>query len=446
MSDKKFNIFEHHHDHGGCDCDDGVDEVLDPAAQSMADALRVSFGLLKIVMVVVVIGYFFSGIYTVKDGHVAVRLRFGHRVGSPVTGALSSGLNFALPYPFEKVLTIPNTPQELRLDSSFWYDMKDYRSADGKDRAHDTLAGLPELDPLHDHSVLTSDMNLMHLKCHVSYQIGGTTDRVDVVMLNQYLKNVKDLSSARRMVGDAVEQAIVHQASRVSASELKGVSMGIQQRILDDAQAILDKNEVGIGIGSVTLTEVVYPIFVNLDFQKSTQVHAEIAQLIEKAREYRNEKLIGVAGVGWEALLDLLDAYDVADAKSDAKGLAVLDAKLDEVFATRKIRNEGGEEFEIQGLVHKMMVEAEADRSLQLQDAHRRLDQFKSLLKEYDASPELYAKMMTESMLRKILGHPRLEKTYLPDARLYIEYSRDSAFRKKLGADKAKADAEAYRE
>ena len=46
-----FNPFEHHHTH--YDDDDEIDDSLDPAPQSMADALRVSFFVLKVAMLIV---------------------------------------------------------------------------------------------------------------------------------------------------------------------------------------------------------------------------------------------------------------------------------------------------------------------------------------------------------------------------------------------------------
>src|SRR5690348_12096254 len=102
MAQKMRNPFVHHHDHGhdhdhghgDHDHGDGHDhhhgegdgdghepggngrarfEELDPAQQSLADALRVSFGVLKAIMVVLLILYAFSGFFSVGNNEVALR-------------------------------------------------------------------------------------------------------------------------------------------------------------------------------------------------------------------------------------------------------------------------------------------------------------------------------------------------------------------------------------
>ena len=51
--------------------------ALDPAQQSLAEALRVSFGILKLAMLGLLIAYAFSGTFSVGSNEVALRLRFG---------------------------------------------------------------------------------------------------------------------------------------------------------------------------------------------------------------------------------------------------------------------------------------------------------------------------------------------------------------------------------
>lgn len=59
---------------------------LDPAQQSLAEALRVSFGILKVAMLALLVAYAFSGTFSVGSNEVALRLRFGEYVGSPGSG------------------------------------------------------------------------------------------------------------------------------------------------------------------------------------------------------------------------------------------------------------------------------------------------------------------------------------------------------------------------
>ena len=70
-------------------------ERLDAAQQSLADALRTSFSLLKWVMLVLLVIYLFSGWFSVDAQHRAVRLRFGQIVNqdapAPGSGDASGG-------------------------------------------------------------------------------------------------------------------------------------------------------------------------------------------------------------------------------------------------------------------------------------------------------------------------------------------------------------------
>ncbi len=72
------------------------DESLDPGARSLAEALTVCFGLLKIVMALLIVAFLFSGAFNVNEGEVAVRLRFGRLQGAPGQQVIEpGGPNFA---------------------------------------------------------------------------------------------------------------------------------------------------------------------------------------------------------------------------------------------------------------------------------------------------------------------------------------------------------------
>ena len=73
--------------------------ALDPAQQSLAEALRVSFGILKLAMLGLLIAYAFSGTFSVGSNEVALRLRFGDYVGDPGNRVLERGTYLAAPFP-----------------------------------------------------------------------------------------------------------------------------------------------------------------------------------------------------------------------------------------------------------------------------------------------------------------------------------------------------------
>jgi len=73
-----------------------------------ADVLETVTKYFLILVIVVVIGIFFTGIRMVKSGNVAVVLRFGELVGDTYEDQVHEpGILFAFPYIIDEVITVP---------------------------------------------------------------------------------------------------------------------------------------------------------------------------------------------------------------------------------------------------------------------------------------------------------------------------------------------------
>ena len=59
---------------------------MDPATKSLADALRVSFRVLTVIMVFVVIAFLLTGLKSIEAQEVAVKKVFGKIVGTAEQG------------------------------------------------------------------------------------------------------------------------------------------------------------------------------------------------------------------------------------------------------------------------------------------------------------------------------------------------------------------------
>ncbi|MGH7952911.1 MAG: hypothetical protein ACREFE_13480, partial [Limisphaerales bacterium] len=75
---------KHHHEHA-------APETQDAGSQALAEALRSSFAIVKIVMLLMVLAFFSSGFFQVGPQEKAVILRFGKPVGEGQKALLSSG-------------------------------------------------------------------------------------------------------------------------------------------------------------------------------------------------------------------------------------------------------------------------------------------------------------------------------------------------------------------
>ena len=159
------------------------DSGLDAAQQSLSDALRVSFGFLKVLMVALLVFYVFSGVFIVDEQHTAVRYRFGERVSTH-----GPGWHIGLPFPIDEIVKVPSNVQTLRMDKSFWY-----HNPQGK--SPNTLAG-QQLDPLQDNFLITGDTNIVHVQFDVKFLI--REENVD-----NYLRNVGSMQRANELVRTA---------------------------------------------------------------------------------------------------------------------------------------------------------------------------------------------------------------------------------------------------
>ena len=93
----------------------------DAGSQALAEALRSSFAIVKVVMVLMVLAFFSSGFFTVGPQEKAVILRFGRPVGEDEKILLNSGWHWSYPYPIDEVVKIPITEIQKVNSTVGWY-------------------------------------------------------------------------------------------------------------------------------------------------------------------------------------------------------------------------------------------------------------------------------------------------------------------------------------
>jgi len=93
-----------------------VREELDAAGKSLSEALRISFIILKVIMIVLIVAFLASGFETVDSEEQAIVLRFGR-----IQTLLDPGPHWILPYPIDEIVKIPVKTQVNLPINSFWY-------------------------------------------------------------------------------------------------------------------------------------------------------------------------------------------------------------------------------------------------------------------------------------------------------------------------------------
>jgi membrane protease subunit HflK len=191
---------EHHHGH-----EHGHDapETQDAGSQALAEALRSSFAIVKIVMALMVLVFFSSGFFTVGPQEKAVILRFGKPVGEGEKVLLNAGLHWSFPYPIDEVVKIPITEQQIVSSTVGWYMTTPEQELSGEE-----LPAGPTLNPAIDGYVLTADRNIIHTRATLRYHIDDP------------IRYVFGFASASNSVQNALNNALLFTAANFNVDDI----------------------------------------------------------------------------------------------------------------------------------------------------------------------------------------------------------------------------------
>jgi regulator of protease activity HflC (stomatin/prohibitin superfamily) len=384
----------------------------DPAQQSLAEAMRLSFGILRVVMLALVAAYAVSGLFSVGSNQVALRLRFGRYVGQPGEQVLEQGTYLAAPFPIEQVIAIDTRPQSLVLDREFWYDTADRDR--GRTQAEIRRARSGPLDPTRDGSLLTGDLNIVHTRWTVTYRVADPV---------AYLINVGDTALARELMRCVVAQGIVHAIAQQPADDvLKGAVN--REAAAAVARERLAAMETGLTIEQLALDEVSAPASVLDSLEAVTSAETDRAQRIVAAEQERARILGETAGAASGDLLAQIDAYEqaVESGRGAEAGTLVgaIDSGLDD------LRIEG---VSIGGDVARRINAAKTHRARVVEEVRGDRETFEQLLPEYEQHPRLVLTRLWEACRERIFTGD-VETFYTAPGRLELELNRDPEVQK----------------
>lgn len=238
----------------------------DAGTQAMSEALRSSFAIIKVIMVILVLVFLGSGVFTVPSQERAIKLRFGKPVGSGESMLLEPGLHFGLPYPIDEIVRIPTGQMTVR-SSVGWYAISPEQEAAGEEPAFGQ-----SLNPALDGYTLSSDANIMHVRVRMNYRV---TDA-----LQYALGHV----NASNLVQNALNNAIVFASSRTTVDNAFRLDRdGFRETVSRRARELVQKQNLGITI-DLTSVEVVPPLSLKAKFEEVTSADSTRRETEEKAR------------------------------------------------------------------------------------------------------------------------------------------------------------------
>ena len=314
----------HDHAHGRDDGPTGGAE-MQAANRSLADALRVSFGLLAVLMVVLLAALLLTGLRTVQSNQRGVKLVFGRIVGEGDARVLGEGLHWSWPEPIGRVLTVATDEQKLEMND-FWLFVA---PGDAAKPLSDLRPASEGLRPLLDGALLTGDRYLLHAKFVVLYRCGVAQmkdeagiplrgqGRPDATAVLNYFLNVarpeerrppptkpdpkmEDVQPAvaRELVRTAVANAAIRTAAgRTLDSIYTGDKDAFIDAIIRQAQKMLEETmHAGIFISRIELPEVAVPLRARGAFNAVNEARQAWESQISQAKSDAVTQIQGAAG------------------------------------------------------------------------------------------------------------------------------------------------------
>ncbi|MBL9141176.1 MAG: hypothetical protein JNK53_04860, partial [Phycisphaerae bacterium] len=144
-------------------------QAMDPANQSLAEALRLSYRVLQVAILVLVVVFCFSGFQSVGEGQTGVKTFFGRVVGESGQEQVTPGLQPFWPYPVGEVLLV-DQKRVVELRTEFWPKLQRGQAtlADATNAADSTQPLRPATD---EGSLVMGDGDLAHAQVSAEYTV-----------------------------------------------------------------------------------------------------------------------------------------------------------------------------------------------------------------------------------------------------------------------------------
>jgi membrane protease subunit HflK len=209
---------------------------MDSGSQALSEALKSSFFVVKIVMVLLVFVFLASGFFTVGPSEQAIKLFLGKPVGQGEKALLAPGPHLAWPYPIGHYQKVPISGSQKITSRAGWYAVTPEQELAGTDPP----AG-GTLNPTVDGYALTADGNIIHTRAFLTYKI---TDPI------RYVFNFVNASNA---VLNALDDAVLYTAAHFKVDDILTRDVaGYAEAVRARVEELVKRQDLGIEIVQCT--------------------------------------------------------------------------------------------------------------------------------------------------------------------------------------------------
>ena len=384
---------------------------LDPAQESLSQALRAGFNVLRVIIVVLLVAYFLSGWFQVNPGEQGVIVRLGklrinrdegsEYVGTPIFG---EGWHASLPDPFDEKIRISGQNYKEKIYTfCFPLEPEQKRLELGDINLGEIVPQRDKLKPGVDGAMLTGDRNLSHGLWAVEYRIDDAAQFVQNVgdtreRFERLLQRLAENSIVRTVAGMPVERVV-----RTQTDEAVGDFTLEVKRRLSEALAELETGVVVVNVEAKTIE----PGRVRDAFLAVTKAKSGRKEKEDEAEQEANRILSKTAGpqAKYQALQQAIEKYGAAQTvRADDTELAALRQDIDHQL--------DGAEGEVAVRLRQAQSRANAARELAQQEYNLFAD-YRDTFRKY---PELTLVRLWVQMRDPILSSPDNEIFFVPQA------------------------------
>jgi len=272
--------------------------AMDPANQSLADALRLSYRILQLVIIGLAVVFVFSGFQTVPENATGVRTLFGAIEGDGTSAQLEPGLQPFWPYPVGEIVTVP-LKRNVRVDKAFWPRLPSDQIT--IEQATDAADVNTPIRPGVDGSLMLRNGDLAHARIEAEYEIDDPVSFLDRFNAEQ----------ADMVVRLSLERAAVQVTADSTLEEFLEERDGTTTQVERVAQEMLDQIDSGIRLVSVSLPDRLAPLAVRKAVQGVQQARERAKTALELAKsDAANLKTEAVGSTAFPELLRLINDYE----------------------------------------------------------------------------------------------------------------------------------------
>lgn len=359
---------------------------FETANQSLSEALRVSFAILKVLMLILLVFFAVSGFKQVGPDEEAIVLRWGAIKGVGEKRVLGPGLHWVFPYPVEQMIKIPVKKKVNLPIDAFWHT--------GFERVPETL------DPIFEGYCITrgeepdketisltgSDYNIVHSKWQLTYRISDP----ERFFKNVYVRDIKpgELSSQviaesiESLLKDITEDAVVAAMVHYTIDEAILSQDRIPLHVAKLVQKKLDLIGSGITAESVQLTDITWPRQVDTAFWNSVKASQASQKTIAEANGYRENTLNEATG---------LNAGQIEELMAIITGKVTDDTREEQLWSI------------MAGAAKEKIFEARAYKTTVVETAKANADYLSKILPEYRKRPQLVLQKIYQDAIEVVL-------------------------------------------